>query len=70
MRVAFATTAHRNFRGNQGTTGNSPQTNHIKNITSLFPCAEKFSSVCGWSAGAHRPRRARDSPRAPDRETP
>ncbi len=31
----------------QYTTDNSPQTNHIKNISSLFPCNGTISSVCG-----------------------
>ena len=36
----------------QYTTDNSPQTNHIKNITSLFPCDSTNSSVCGSCTAA------------------
>ena len=36
----------------QYTTDNSPQTNHIKNITSLFPCDGTSSSVCGSCTAA------------------
>jgi hypothetical protein len=52
------------------TTGNSPQTNHIKNITSLFPNTWENSSVCRSSAAVHRPRTPRDLLRALVRGTP
>jgi len=52
------------------TTDNSPQTNHIKNITSLFPNTWENSSVCRSSAAVLRPRTPRDLLRALVRGTP
>jgi hypothetical protein len=52
------------------TTDNSPQTNHIKNITSLFPWTLKTLSVCGSPADAPRRGTPCDLLRTPDRGTP
>jgi hypothetical protein len=53
-----------------GTTGNSPQTNHRKNITSLFLGSGEFSSVHGSSAAAPRWGAPRDVPWTLVRGTP
>jgi hypothetical protein len=52
------------------TTGNSPQTNHIKNITSLFPCTGTTSSVRGSCNTAPRAGAVLDPPGALVRGTP
>jgi hypothetical protein len=52
------------------TTDNSPQTNHIKNITTLFLSNGEISSVRGGSADALRPRAPTSPLRALDRGTP
>jgi hypothetical protein len=49
-----------------GTTGNSPQTNHIKNITALFPS----SSACSSFTDAPQPRASEYPLPALDRVTP
>jgi hypothetical protein len=51
------------------TTDNSPQTNHIKNITTLFLSNGEISSVRGVSADALRPRAPTSPLRALDRGT-
>jgi hypothetical protein len=50
-------------------TDNSPQTNHIKNITPLFPHTRKITSDYGSFTDAPRPRASEELPRALDRET-
>ena len=52
------------------TTDNSPQTNHIKNITSFFPCNGTISSVRGSCTLAPQPGAVRKLPRALVRGTP
>jgi hypothetical protein len=44
------------------TTDNSPQTNHIKNITSFFPCNGTISSVCGSCTLVPQPGAVRNLP--------
>jgi hypothetical protein len=53
-----------------GATDNSPQTNHIKTISCLFPCSDEILSVRGPAADAHLARALHDPLRAPDGETP
>jgi hypothetical protein len=61
---ADAATRKRSMR----TTDNSPQTNHIKNITPLSPCTRTTLSVC--SRNAPQPRASGDLPQTLDRGTP